>query len=109
VPSLGAVLHTLNLRLDADQIAYIADHAEDRVVIVDGSLVELFAKILPKLNTVHTVAVRPGMAADGRHCEDRCLSLHNAHGSGEGRHQVRGRVDLLSRPGALDRHPPRCR
>ncbi|MBX6769812.1 MAG: AMP-binding protein, partial [Actinomadura rubrobrunea] len=39
VPSMGAVLHTLNIRLFPDQLAYIADHAEDHVVIVDGSLV----------------------------------------------------------------------
>src|ERR1051325_7914343 len=35
VPSMGAVLHTLNLRLFPDQLAYIANHAGDRVVIVD--------------------------------------------------------------------------
>jgi fatty-acyl-CoA synthase len=39
VPSMGAVLHTLNLRLDPGQLAYIANHAEDHVIIVDGSLV----------------------------------------------------------------------
>ncbi len=57
VPSLGAILHTLNVRLSADQVSYIANHAEDRVVIVDGSLVPLFAPILPKLTSVHTVIV----------------------------------------------------
>jgi fatty-acyl-CoA synthase len=57
VPSMGAVLHTLNLRLTPDQIVYIANHAEDRVVIVDGSLVALFAPVLPRLDTVHTVIV----------------------------------------------------
>src|SRR6185369_15413806 len=35
VPSMGAVLHTLNLRLFPEQLIYIANHAEDRVVIVD--------------------------------------------------------------------------
>jgi acyl-CoA synthetase (AMP-forming)/AMP-acid ligase II len=57
VPSLGAVLHTLNLRLSADELAYIVNHAEDRVVIVDGSLVPLFAKVLPKVDRVRTVVV----------------------------------------------------
>jgi len=38
---LGAVLHTLNLRLHRDELAYIARHAEDRVVLVDGSLLPL--------------------------------------------------------------------
>ena len=35
VPSMGAVLHTLNIRLFPEQLAYIANHAEDQVVIVD--------------------------------------------------------------------------
>jgi fatty-acyl-CoA synthase len=55
VPSMGAVLHTLNIRLYPDQIAYVASEADDRVVVADASLAELFAPILPKLDTVHTV------------------------------------------------------
>jgi fatty-acyl-CoA synthase len=57
VPSMGAVLHTLNIRLDADQLAYIANHAADHVVIVDGSLVPLLAKVLPQMKTVRDVIV----------------------------------------------------
>ncbi len=38
VPSMGAVLHTLNIRLFPDQVVYIANHAEDRVVLVDSTL-----------------------------------------------------------------------
>jgi fatty-acyl-CoA synthase len=55
VPAMGAVLHTLNIRLFPDQIVYVANEAEDRVVVVDGSLAELLGPILPKLDTVHTV------------------------------------------------------
>ncbi|BBZ41197.1 long-chain fatty acid--CoA ligase [Mycobacterium conspicuum] len=55
VPSMGAVLHTLNIRLFPDQIAYAANEAEDRVVVADVSLAELLGPILPKLDTVHTV------------------------------------------------------
>src|SRR5207237_41790 len=44
IPSMGAVLHTLNIRLFPEQLVYIANHAEDRVVIVDDSLVPLLAK-----------------------------------------------------------------
>ncbi|MGY0498343.1 fatty acid--CoA ligase [Nocardia sp. FBN12] len=61
VPSMGAVLHTLNLRLTADQLVYIAEHADDQVVIVDGSLIPLFAPVLPRLSTVHTVVVTGGV------------------------------------------------
>src|SRR5207248_2812831 len=46
VPCYGAVLHTLNLRLAADQLAYIINHAEDRVIFVDASLV-------PALEAIH--------------------------------------------------------
>ncbi|MGI5166268.1 long-chain fatty acid--CoA ligase [Spirillospora sp. CA-253888] len=64
VPAMGAVLHTLNLRLSADQLVYIADHAEDHVVLVDGSLVPLLAPILPHMKTVrHVVVVGDGDTA----------------------------------------------
>ncbi|WP_243790251.1 long-chain fatty acid--CoA ligase [Saccharopolyspora gloriosae] len=56
-PSMGAVLHTLNIRLFPEQITYIADHAEDHVVVVDASLIPLFQKILPTLSTVRHVVV----------------------------------------------------
>src|SRR5213594_2390056 len=35
VPCMGAVLHTLNLRLAADQLEYVINHAEDSVIVVD--------------------------------------------------------------------------
>lgn len=57
VPCMGAVLHTLNIRLAGEQLSYIARQAEDRVVIVDQSLVPLLAQVLPDLDTVHTVVV----------------------------------------------------
>ena len=46
---MGAVLHTLNIRLFPEQLTYIANHADDKVVIVDDSLVDLLAKQLPDL------------------------------------------------------------
>src|ERR1700737_4598292 len=39
VPSMGAVLHTLNIRLFPEQLAYVINHAEDKVVLVEDSLV----------------------------------------------------------------------
>src|SRR6185295_2210514 len=44
VPCAGAVVHTLNLRLHPDDIAYIANHAADRFLIVDDVLLPLFEK-----------------------------------------------------------------
>ncbi|OHV00365.1 long-chain fatty acid--CoA ligase [Mycobacterium talmoniae] len=55
VPAMGAVLHTLNIRLFADQIVYVANEAEDQVVLVDVSLAKLLAPVLDQLDTVHTV------------------------------------------------------
>jgi fatty-acyl-CoA synthase len=64
IPSMGAVLHTLNIRLFPEQLVYIANHAEDRIVIVDDTLVPLFAKELPKLETVtHVLVSGPDAAA----------------------------------------------
>ncbi|MCX2714483.1 fatty acid--CoA ligase [Mycolicibacterium sp. J2] len=57
VPAMGAVLHTLNIRLAPEQIAYIANEAEDQVIIADASLLPLLAPVLPQLTTVHTVIV----------------------------------------------------
>ncbi|CAM5731126.1 long-chain fatty acid--CoA ligase [Mycolicibacterium aubagnense] len=55
IPSMGAVLHTLNIRLSPEQIAYIANEAEDQIIIADISLAALLAPVVPQLNTVHTV------------------------------------------------------
>ncbi|WP_432057383.1 long-chain fatty acid--CoA ligase [Streptomyces sp. bgisy022] len=61
IPSMGAVLHTLNLRLPPEQLAWIVNHAADRVVVVNGSLIPLLAPLLPHLKTVeHVVVSGPG-------------------------------------------------
>ena len=57
VPSMGAVLHTLNIRLAAAEVGYIVTHAEDSAVIVDASLVASFAEILPHAPAVKHVIV----------------------------------------------------
>ncbi|MER5735005.1 MULTISPECIES: long-chain fatty acid--CoA ligase [unclassified Streptomyces] len=61
LPSMGAVLHTLNLRLPPEQLVFIVNHAADRVVLVNGSLLPLLAPLLPHLPTVeHVVVAGPG-------------------------------------------------
>ncbi|MGW5342473.1 long-chain fatty acid--CoA ligase [Streptomyces sp. HUAS TT3] len=57
IPSMGAVLHTLNLRLPPEQLVFIANHAADRVVLVNGTLLPLLAPLLPHLPTVEHVVV----------------------------------------------------
>ncbi|MFJ6212134.1 long-chain fatty acid--CoA ligase [Streptomyces sp. NPDC092296] len=62
VPAMGAVLHTLNLRLPAQQLGYIVNHAADRVVLVDGTLLPLLGPLLPALDPTlkHIVVVGSG-------------------------------------------------
>ena len=55
VPAMGAVLHTLNIRLFPEQIEFVAYEAEDQVVIADLSLAGVLGPVLPKMETVHTV------------------------------------------------------
>jgi fatty-acyl-CoA synthase len=57
VPSMGAVLHTLNLRLFPEQLTYIANHAEDRIVLVDASIIPLLARVAAELKTVEQFVV----------------------------------------------------
>src|SRR5690349_15728982 len=59
VPSMGAVLHTLNLRLHPSELAYIARHAEDSLVIVDRSLLPLFNKFRAEVPSIRHVIVVP--------------------------------------------------
>ncbi len=77
VPSMGAVLHTLNLRLDPHVIGYIATHAGDDAVIVDATLVPLLAQVLPHAPGIrHILVTSPeagtpepdtsGLAGNGR-------------------------------------------
>jgi fatty-acyl-CoA synthase len=46
VPGMGAVLHTSNIRLAAEQIRYIIGHAEDSVILADASLAAVLAPVL---------------------------------------------------------------
>jgi len=57
VPGSRRILHTLNLRLHADQLAWIASHADDRVIFVDDSLVSMLEPIAAKLPNVKAYVV----------------------------------------------------
>ncbi len=57
VPCMGAVLHTLNLRLPPGQLAHIVNHAEDKIVLVDASLLPLLAAIVSQFTTVEAFVV----------------------------------------------------
>jgi len=49
IPLAGAVLHTLNLRLHHDELAYIINHADDRAILVDETLLPLWEQVRPKV------------------------------------------------------------
>jgi fatty-acyl-CoA synthase len=61
IPCVGAVLHTLNIRLFAEQLTYIVNHAQDEVIFVDASLVPLLEPLAPTFETVrHYVVMGEG-------------------------------------------------
>jgi len=61
ISSMGAVMHTLNIRLFPEQLAFVINHAEDKVIIVDDTLVPLLAKVAREMKTVeHIIVVGSG-------------------------------------------------
>ena len=78
VPSMGAVLHTLNIRLAPAEVGYIATHAQDYAVIVDASLLSRFAEILPDAPTVKHVIVSGAPPAQTPAAEELSgVSMHS--------------------------------
>ncbi|GAA3438313.1 long-chain fatty acid--CoA ligase [Kutzneria kofuensis] len=57
VPGMGAVLHTLNIRLFPEQLSHIVNHAEDKIIMVDDTLVPLLARSLADLGAVEKFIV----------------------------------------------------
>ena len=53
----GRICHTLNIRLFADQIVYIVNHAADRVIFVDPDLAPLFAPLIRQFTTVEQIVI----------------------------------------------------
>tara|TARA_R110002126_G_scaffold73365_7_gene183000 strand:+ start:828 stop:2453 length:1626 start_codon:yes stop_codon:yes gene_type:complete len=52
IPGIGAICHTINIRLSSQQTEFIINHSEDKVIFIDATLVPLLEKIAPKLETV---------------------------------------------------------
>jgi fatty-acyl-CoA synthase len=65
VPMIGAVLHTLNIRLFHDQVSYIVNHAADRFICVDRSLLTVIRQLQPTFESVERIV----MMDDGGACE----------------------------------------
>ena len=67
VPSMGCVLHTLNIRLSPHDLEYIINHAEDRVIFADEDLLPLLEPILDKIPTVELLVIaRHGEGGESR-------------------------------------------
>ena len=67
ISSMGAVVHTLNIRLFPEQLTYVINHGEDRIIVVDASLYAALANILKDLRTVEQIIVvgdAPGLPSD---------------------------------------------
>src|SRR5689334_5970796 len=58
IPSIGAVLHTLNLRLHPEELAYIINHAEDRVIIIDDVLLPLLDQFRAQVRPERVIVAR---------------------------------------------------
>ena len=69
VSGIGAILHTINPRLFTEQITYIANHAEDKVLLLDLTFVEMVEKLAPELASIETYVV----LTDGDHMPDTSL------------------------------------
>jgi fatty-acyl-CoA synthase len=66
VPTAGAVVHTLNIRLHPNDLTYIVNHAKDRVVIVDKTLLPAFERFRSSIDVQHVICVsEDGEVPDG--------------------------------------------
>lgn len=76
VPAIGAVLHTLNLRLHPDELAYIVSDAADAVLLIDRSLLPLWHQFAARTTSVRHVVVLPddGPAPEGMLDYERLLA-----------------------------------
>jgi fatty-acyl-CoA synthase len=72
VPAMGAVLHTLNIRLFEDDLRYIVAHAEDRVIFLDASL----SSVMPRFEGVEHEVLLPDSdeQRDGAHDYEELIS-----------------------------------
>ncbi len=66
VIGMGGIIHTINPRLFDDQLAYIANHAEDRVLLYDRAFQAMVDRLKPQWKTIeHYVCMDPGGDGSG--------------------------------------------
>lgn len=64
IPSMGAVLHTVNIRLPGDQVVYMLNHAEDKVLLVDEDLLPAILPLRERLTSVQYIIVMADKPVD---------------------------------------------
>jgi fatty-acyl-CoA synthase len=75
IPCSGMVLHTINPRLSSDDIAYIINHAEDKVLLIDETMVRLLGGFRDRVNLEHVfVLSAEGSAPEGLESYEELLS-----------------------------------
>jgi fatty-acyl-CoA synthase len=79
VPSMGAVLHAVNIRLFPEQTIYVTNHAQSRVVVLDNSLAVPFSKLIPHLLTLRHVIVNGPIPAEVRHALESAPQIEAVH------------------------------
>jgi len=80
IPCMGAVLHTMNVRLFPEQLVWVMNHAGDRVVLVDPTLLPLFEKIRAQLTTVEQVIVMGDAGTAGPYLDyEELLAVASPH------------------------------
>ncbi|MDV6212813.1 long-chain fatty acid--CoA ligase [Rhodococcus erythropolis] len=81
VPAMGAVLHTINIRISNEQLVYVVNHAEDKIVLVQDTLLDILGPVLDQMKTVeHVVVVGPDAAVAIAGLAPRHFQAHEYEG-----------------------------
>ncbi len=80
VPCLGAILHTVNIRLTDEHIAYIMNHAEDVVLFVDPDLLPTVERVAPSVRSLRHIIVMDDRPAPLGDCDYEELSRDRRSG-----------------------------
>ncbi len=75
VPMMGAILHTVNVRLSPEQILFTMNHAEDDVVLAHGDFIPMLEEIAGRLQTVHSYV----LIEDGKDAPSTSLPISSEY------------------------------
>ncbi len=79
IPTSGGVLHTLNLRLSPDDLTYIVNHAEDKILLVDKILLPLYERFRDRTHFQHVLVItQDGVVPEGMLDYEQVLGAEDA-------------------------------